>query len=60
MSYDLYPVTTLETKQRFLAQVHDEEWLCAFVHDADYPLAWLKRDERGRHQRDEERDPWDV
>jgi glyoxylase-like metal-dependent hydrolase (beta-lactamase superfamily II) len=58
MSYDLYPVTTLETKQRFLAQVHDEGWLCAFVHDADTPLSWLKRDGRGRHMRDEERDPW--
>ena len=58
MAYDLYPVTTLETKQRFLARVHDEGWLCAFVHDADYPLSWLKRDGRGRHMRDEERDPW--
>ncbi|HEY7472133.1 MAG TPA: MBL fold metallo-hydrolase [Gemmatimonadota bacterium] len=58
MAYDLYPVTTLETKQRFLTRVHDEGWLCAFVHDADYPLAWIRRDERGRHQRDEERDPW--
>ncbi|HET6362363.1 MAG TPA: MBL fold metallo-hydrolase [Gemmatimonadota bacterium] len=58
MSYDLYPVTTLETKQRFLAEIHDAGWLCAFVHDADYPLSWLKRDGRGRHMRDEERDPW--
>ena len=58
MAYDLYPVTTLETKQRFLARIHDEGWLCAFVHDADYPLSWLKRDGRGRHMRDEERDPW--
>jgi glyoxylase-like metal-dependent hydrolase (beta-lactamase superfamily II) len=58
MAYDLYPVTTLETKQRFLAEVHDRGWLCAFVHDADHPLAWLARDERGRHARDEERDPW--
>ena len=58
MAYDLYPVTTLETKRRFLTRVHDEDWLCAFVHDADYPLGWLRRDERGRHYRDEERDPW--
>jgi glyoxylase-like metal-dependent hydrolase (beta-lactamase superfamily II) len=58
MSYDLYPVTTLETKQRFLTKIHDEGWLCAFVHDADHPLSWLERDGRGRHVRDEERDPW--
>jgi hypothetical protein len=60
MAYDLYPVTTLETKQRLLAQVHDEGWLCAFVHDAEHPLAWLRRDGRGRHHRDEERDPWSA
>lgn len=58
MAYDLYPVTTLETKRRFLAEIHDAGWLCAFVHDADRPLAWLARDARGRHRRDEERDPW--
>ena len=58
MAYDLYPVTTLETKRLFLSAIHDAGWLCAFVHDADHPLAWLARDARGRHRRDEERDPW--
>lgn len=58
MAYDLYPVTTLETKQRILPQAFEEEWLCAFVHDADQPLAYLRRDDRGRFHRDPERDPW--
>lgn len=58
MAYDLYPVTTLETKQRILRRAFEEEWLCAFVHDADWPLAYLKPDDRGRYQRDSERDPW--
>lgn len=58
MAYDLYPVTTLETKQRFLPEIHAADWLCAFVHDADHPLAYLRPDERGRFHRDPERDPW--
>lgn len=58
MAYDLYPVTTLETKQRVLPRACDDGWLCAFVHDADHPLAYLRRDERGRFERDPERDPW--
>jgi glyoxylase-like metal-dependent hydrolase (beta-lactamase superfamily II) len=58
MAYDLYPMTTLATKQRVLARAHDEQWLCAFVHDADRPLAYLTLDDRGRPRVDEERDPW--
>lgn len=58
MAYDLFPVTTLETKQRLLPEIHANGWLCAFVHDADHPLAYLARDDRGRFRRDPERDPW--
>lgn len=58
MAYDLYPLTTLETKQRLLPRIHDGDGLCAFVHDPDHPLAYLRRDERGRYLRDAERDPW--
>lgn len=58
MAYDLYPMTTLATKQRILGRAHDEDWLCAFVHDADRPLAYLRADERGRYEPDPERDPW--
>lgn len=58
MAYDLYPATTLETKKRLLPRLYEEDWLCAFVHDADWPLAYLSRDDRGRFFRDPERDPW--
>ncbi|HUP00231.1 MAG TPA: MBL fold metallo-hydrolase [Gemmatimonadota bacterium] len=58
MAYDLYPVTTLETKQRVLPRAREEGWLCAFVHDAEHPLAYLRANDRGRLQRDPERDPW--
>ncbi|MGH7543883.1 MAG: MBL fold metallo-hydrolase [Gemmatimonadota bacterium] len=58
MAYDLYPVTTLETKQRLLPRAVEEAWLCAFVHDADMPLCYLFLDDRGRARPDRERDPW--
>ncbi|MDX1622425.1 MAG: MBL fold metallo-hydrolase [Gemmatimonadota bacterium] len=58
MAYDLFPVTTLETKQRLLPEIHEREWLCAFVHDAERPLAWLRPDDKGRYVPDAERDPW--
>ncbi len=58
MAYDLFPMTTLGTKHRVLSRAFREEWLCAFVHDADCPLAYLRPDGRGRFERDPERDPW--
>lgn len=58
MAYDLYPVTTLETKQRLLPVIHEADWLCALVHDADRPLAYLRPDGKGRFEADDERDPW--
>lgn len=58
MAYDLYPVTTLETKQRLLPRAVEEGWLCAFVHDADLPLCYLTLDDRGRARPDPRRDPW--
>jgi glyoxylase-like metal-dependent hydrolase (beta-lactamase superfamily II) len=39
MGYDLYPVETLEAKQRLLPQAAREDWLCLFYHDPDTPFA---------------------
>lgn len=59
MAYDLYPVTTMETKKRLLPEIHAHGWLCAFVHDADRPFAYLAQSDRpGRFRVDPERDPW--
>jgi glyoxylase-like metal-dependent hydrolase (beta-lactamase superfamily II) len=33
MGYDLYPMTTLETKRRILEEATREEWLLLFEHD---------------------------
>jgi glyoxylase-like metal-dependent hydrolase (beta-lactamase superfamily II) len=35
MSYDLFPQTTMETKERFLRQAVEEDWVVAFNHDPD-------------------------
>ncbi len=36
MSYDLFPLETLETKKRFYEQATAEDWVLAFVHDPRY------------------------
>ena len=35
MSYDLYPLQTLENKKKFFEQALAEDWIVAFVHDAE-------------------------
>jgi glyoxylase-like metal-dependent hydrolase (beta-lactamase superfamily II) len=36
MSYDLFPLETLETKRKFYQQATEEDWVLAFVHDPQY------------------------
>jgi glyoxylase-like metal-dependent hydrolase (beta-lactamase superfamily II) len=45
MSYDLYPVETLEAKRRLLPQAARENWLCLFYHDPDAPLGRIKEED---------------
>ena len=35
MSYDLYPLQTLENKKKYFEQALAEDWIVAFVHDAE-------------------------
>jgi glyoxylase-like metal-dependent hydrolase (beta-lactamase superfamily II) len=42
MGYDLYPMTTLENKKRWVPQVIREGWLALFGHDANVPAAYLR------------------
>jgi glyoxylase-like metal-dependent hydrolase (beta-lactamase superfamily II) len=44
MGYDLYPMTTLENKKKWLPEAVREGWLCLFAHDPVIPAAYL--DER--------------
>ncbi|MEP7010684.1 MAG: MBL fold metallo-hydrolase [Acidobacteriota bacterium] len=48
MAYDLYPLTTLENKKKWLPRASEENWLCIFEHDAETPLARLASDRPGR------------
>ncbi len=48
MGYDLYPLTTLENKKKWLPRAAEEHWLCIFEHDAETPLARLVSDRPGR------------
>ena len=41
MGYDLYPMTTLENKKKWIPEVLREGWLALFAHDANVPAAWL-------------------
>jgi glyoxylase-like metal-dependent hydrolase (beta-lactamase superfamily II) len=42
MGYDLYPMTTLENKKKWIPQVAKEGWLALFGHDATIPAAYLR------------------
>ena len=47
MSYDLFPMTTLENKRKWIPKVIREGWLALFSHDARVPAAYLR--ERDGH-----------
>jgi glyoxylase-like metal-dependent hydrolase (beta-lactamase superfamily II) len=49
MGYDLYPLTTLENKRKWIPQAAREGWLCIFTHDANVPAAYL-REREGKYE----------
>jgi glyoxylase-like metal-dependent hydrolase (beta-lactamase superfamily II) len=42
MGYDLYPMTTLENKKKWIPHVAKEGWLALFGHDNNTPAAYLR------------------
>jgi glyoxylase-like metal-dependent hydrolase (beta-lactamase superfamily II) len=48
MGYDLYPVTTLENKERWLPRAAEEGWLAIFEHDPETPVGRLVAERPGR------------
>ncbi len=50
MGYDLYPLTTLEEKKRWLPRAVEGEWLGIFEHDFEVPLARVTADAPGRYR----------
>lgn len=55
MGYDLFPLTTLETKRTLLRQAVEERWLLIFQHDPKIRMGYLKN-ENGRFLLEEMRD----
>jgi len=48
MSFDLYPLETIEQKKRFYARAIPGKWLVIFTHDPKVPVAYLERTPEGR------------
>ena len=49
MGFDLYPLTTLENKKKWIPEAAREGWLVIFAHDAKMPAAYL-RERDGRYE----------
>ena len=48
MSFDLYPVQSVESRKRFYSRAIPEKWLVMFTHDHESPWTHLGKDERGK------------
>jgi glyoxylase-like metal-dependent hydrolase (beta-lactamase superfamily II) len=42
MGFDLYPMTTLENKKKWIPEVIREGWIALFAHDPKVPAAYLR------------------
>lgn len=47
MGYDLFPLTTLDEKKKFLPQIVKENWILFFEHDAFTETCRVQQTERG-------------
>jgi glyoxylase-like metal-dependent hydrolase (beta-lactamase superfamily II) len=43
MGFDLFPLTVVENKRKWLAQIAREEWIALFVHDSAEPAVYLRQ-----------------
>jgi hypothetical protein len=48
MAFDLFPITTIESRRRYYAQALPEKWLTVFTHGVDTPWAYIEADGTGR------------
>lgn len=54
MSYDHYPLETLEEKKRLLGRAADEDWILFFEHDPEIAACRIGRTDKGRFEITEE------
>ncbi|WP_440999326.1 MBL fold metallo-hydrolase [Fodinibius sp. SL11] len=52
MGYDMYPVTTLEEKEKYLEQAVEQDWYLFLEHDADQEVVTVKK-EKGKFAADD-------
>ena len=50
MGYDLYPMTCIEERKRFLSRAVPEQWLVLFTHDHQRPMGYVTLNEKGKPQ----------
>lgn len=50
MGFDLYPLTTLEEKKRWLPRAAAGGWVSFFVHDPEMPVGRIVEDRPGRYR----------
>jgi len=48
MSFDLYPLQTVESKKQYYSESIPEGWLTVFTHDPKVPWACIGKDEAGK------------
>jgi glyoxylase-like metal-dependent hydrolase (beta-lactamase superfamily II) len=48
MSFDLYPLQTIESRKQYYAKAIPEKWVTVFTHDAKVPWAFVEKDEIGK------------
>lgn len=48
MAFDLFPLTTIESKKKYYAEAIPDRWLTIFTHDDQTPWGYVEKGERGR------------
>jgi glyoxylase-like metal-dependent hydrolase (beta-lactamase superfamily II) len=48
MAFDLSPIDTINSRERYYAQALPEKWLTVFTHGADVPWAYIEKDDAGK------------
>ena len=50
MSFDLFPLETIESRRRFYAEAVPGKWLVCFTHDPKYPWARVRNPKPGKYE----------
>jgi glyoxylase-like metal-dependent hydrolase (beta-lactamase superfamily II) len=48
MAFDLSPIDTINSRERYYAKALPEKWLTVFTHGADVPWAFIEKDDAGK------------